>query len=58
MTKLWAVYGMVDHRVGQVLVLTPLANDAPAATDDPIKDVEWNYAGPKAEARGSTPDPS
>lgn len=57
MTKLWAVYGTVDHRARQVLVLTQLADDAFAATDDPVNDMGWNDGGPEPEARGSTPDP-
>ena len=41
MTRLWAVYSTVDHRPGQVLVLTQSVDTTRRTADDAVNDVEW-----------------
>jgi hypothetical protein len=40
MTRLWAVYGTVEHRAGQVLVLTQFADATRQTADEAVDDVE------------------
>jgi hypothetical protein len=42
MTGLWAVYSTVDHRPGQVLVLTQSMDATRRTAHDAVNDVEWN----------------
>ena len=57
MTRLWAVYGTVDHRPGQVLVLTQFADATRRAAHDLANDVEWPDDENEAEAPGAIPIP-
>jgi hypothetical protein len=52
MTRLWAVYGTVEHRAGQVLVLTQFADATRQTADEAVNDVEGNDES-ETEAPGS-----
>ncbi|MBA2590865.1 MAG: hypothetical protein H0U97_00845 [Gammaproteobacteria bacterium] len=41
MTRLWAVYSTVDHRRGQILVVTQSVDATRRTADDAVNDVEW-----------------
>lgn len=52
MTRLWAVYGTVDHRLGQVLVLTQSVDAARRTADDAVDEVECIVADGEVEPTG------
>ena len=53
MTRLWAVYSMVDHRPEQVLVLTQSVEATRRTADDAVNDVEWIVGDGELEPPGS-----
>lgn len=57
MIRLWAVYATVDHRPGQVLVLTQFADAGRRAPHDRAKDEEWPDDENESEAPGAIPIP-
>jgi hypothetical protein len=52
MTRLWAVYTTVDHRPGQVLVLTQSVDATRRTADDAVNEVECTVGDGEVEPTG------
>jgi hypothetical protein len=55
MTALWAVYTTVDHRPGQVLVLTQSVDATRRTGDDAANEVECTVGDGEVEPTGIDP---